>query len=99
MISKDVNDGHLALRSVLAPQRPRGAAKCMEVHHGNHSQRGSLRAVEQGQDRRTEGAVQAQGQLGAARQADVDKACTLRPMQAAVVTHRIAFGRERVTRW
>jgi hypothetical protein len=31
--------------------------------------------------------------------ADVDKACTLRPMQAAVVTHRIAFGRERVTWW
>jgi len=31
--------------------------------------------------------------------ADVGKACTLRPMQAAVVTHRIAFGRERVTRW
>jgi hypothetical protein len=31
--------------------------------------------------------------------ANVDKAFTLRPMQAAVVTHRIAFGHERVTTW
>ena len=46
-----VNDGHPASRSVLAPRRRRGAAKCMEIRHGNHRQRGSSRAVEQRQDR------------------------------------------------
>ena len=41
----------------------------MGDHHGNHRQCCSSRAVEQGQDRRAEGALQAQGHLGAARPA------------------------------
>ena len=50
----------------------RAGAICMALnsmgdHNGNRRQRHSSRAVEQGQDRRAEGTVQAQGHLGAAR--------------------------------
>ncbi len=43
------------------------ALNSMGDHHGNRRQRYSSRAVEQGQDRRAEGALQAEGHLGAAR--------------------------------
>jgi hypothetical protein len=41
-----------------------GSLNSMGDHHGNRRQRHSSRAMEQGQDRRTEGSVQAQGHLG-----------------------------------
>ena len=81
------------------------ALNSMGDHHGSHRQCSSSRAVEQGQDRRPEGTLQAEGDLGAARASSNGRpgarTRALQPrhrQQAAGLRPRGATGARRVPR-